>query len=947
MNNKEYALSYAKAGLKIFPLHWITESGKCSCGKADCIPNSNGKHTIWKCAPDSHKNATSDVTTIEKWWSEYPNANIGMACSANGIFALDVDLHAGKANGFESLDDFETTIGDEWHDQSKARIYSAVTQNTGGGGVHMLFRAPENMVSAPSGLGRNYPGIDFKFNGYILLEPSNHRSGRFYEFDKNDKGESVAFNKLISGEIPPLAPALVHFLEKQISPDYSPARFTVRPRDIDQDDFEQIREALACIPFDGIDYDEKLKVGMGLQSALPGGTGKSLYFDWLHSALGSRFKVKQSEKHWRSFKYRSGGRSIASVFEIAANFGYINEGKRGTYIDVNDYVNMELTPVAREVKEGDVIPLDKITGTTNTEYLRYLVDSDLPDGSIYVEHNLLYFPDGGFNDWQRTYLINLWDNNGMSANTDADVWSIPKTPINYPYFLDFDDDGQPIDVINPDYVPIEQTVSAQIPIGMTAANRNQTMRIPVTSDETLTRKLMEMAVRPNISGQGWPTQDQMEAAHSQLGNIRPLCALYDWHVQRSPRYAHELSLAFALMTMSTILSGRFSHRGLTSNLFAVVIAPTSIGKTVLLNLFGEVLTECAEGMRVGPKEIISDKGFYNDLKDNRAKLFGIDEWGKFQKEIFNERANSSQKLIRRSLLSVFSAFSTPSNKTASRADDKNFKAVELGPLCPSVFGITTPVDFYDSLNISFIDDGFLTRFLLMEITEDSLIGRKESITDNDQVRRIFMEWFNTARTVWKRATMDYPEWENAKCDTNCITEMDVSQDAAAALSAIGEIEDDYKKTDKVFGNVFARLRELVVRVSIIFEIAARPYSQQIELSSVELSFKLVSEILTNSYNTAKRRIAPNEGESINREIMDYFAQTQAPALYGELRSKSKLADLPPREAREVINEMYMQGRLLRFKAKERKRGAIKMFYISSQFRNLFNQIVSGDEYEEC
>lgn len=953
MNKKEYALNYAKAGLKIFPLHWITEDGKCSCSNPDCVRNSWGKHTIAKLAKESHKNATNDLATIERWWTEYPNANIGMACSANGLFALDIDLHEGKANGFESLDDFETTAGEALGDPAQGRIYSGVTQNTGGGGVHMLFRAPSDMVSAPSGLGRNYPGIDFKFNGYILLEPSNHASGRFYEFEQNDKGDSVSLKKLLNGDIPPLAPALVWFLKSQQSPNYSPARYTVPRRDIDMDDIEQIRDALNCIPFDGIEYDDKLKIGMGLQFALPGGDGKMLYFDWLHQNLGSRFKIKQSEKHWRSFKYRSGGRTIASVFEVAAQFGFENEGKKGVFIDEADYIMLELTPVSSEVREGDVIMLDAINDKNSPSklmLLKYWYDNDLPEGSIYIDESVNNFPVGGLTDYQKTYIIDKWQREGIPQFPDYDFINLPMSPINYPYFMDYNDEGELIEILNPNYQIPAEYQAAQIDSSMTAGGmRNSNFTIPVTGVDAINKKLHEIATRPNPAGTGWPTQDEYEQAHAQLGNIKPLCALYDWHVQRSLQYVHEMSLMFAIMTASTLLSGRFSHKGLTTNLFSILIAPTSVGKTQTQQLISQVLAEAGEGLRMGPNDIISDKGYYNDLKQCRAKLFAIDEWGQLQSSIFSEKANSSQRLIRRALLNSFTAYGSVHNKTASRADDKNFKAVDLGPLCPSVFGVTTEVEMFSSMNKSFIDDGFLTRFMLMFVNEDSMKNEtKQSITDNESCRRAFFEWFTVVRSVFRGPSLDFPEWENAKCDTFTITEMTTSAESESILIAIKEIESDMKREDERYGKIYARLREIVTRVAIMFEITARPNSKIIEKSSVELAFKLVIEMLNVSHDTAKRKIATNTTESIIRDVLEYMVKKKKAYTYLQLKSETPLSEIVNnREAKEAINEMLDRHQLKKFRPKERKRGRPELLFAPTCLKGLCKDIANSGDWEEC
>ena len=66
------ALSYARHGIPVFPVHWI-EGAKCSCHKPGC--GSPGKHPLivgWQAE------ATADSAVIKAWWGRYPNANIGV-----------------------------------------------------------------------------------------------------------------------------------------------------------------------------------------------------------------------------------------------------------------------------------------------------------------------------------------------------------------------------------------------------------------------------------------------------------------------------------------------------------------------------------------------------------------------------------------------------------------------------------------------------------------------------------------------------------------------------------------------------------------------------------------------------------------------------------------------------------------------------------------------------
>ena len=116
------------------------------------------------------KDATDDVDQIAEWWERWPDANIGLACGPSGLVVIDVD--AGKG-GYDAWSDLQLRLGldDE-----------TVTSQTGGGGLHYLFRAPEG-VTIRNSAGKLGPGLDVRADGgYIVLPPSVHPSGQRYEW---------------------------------------------------------------------------------------------------------------------------------------------------------------------------------------------------------------------------------------------------------------------------------------------------------------------------------------------------------------------------------------------------------------------------------------------------------------------------------------------------------------------------------------------------------------------------------------------------------------------------------------------------------------------------------------------------------------------------------------------------------------------------------------------
>jgi hypothetical protein len=160
------ALEYAASGWHVLPVHGIRD-GKCTCSDKRC--SSPGKHPRTK---HGLKDATADPETIERWWKEWPNANVGGATGKRtGRIVLDVDP---RHDGEESLDALEA---------ENEKLPRTAVSLTGGGGLHLVFRYPAR-ARIRSSSGKLGPGLDVKSDGgYVVLPPSRHVSGEEYRWN--------------------------------------------------------------------------------------------------------------------------------------------------------------------------------------------------------------------------------------------------------------------------------------------------------------------------------------------------------------------------------------------------------------------------------------------------------------------------------------------------------------------------------------------------------------------------------------------------------------------------------------------------------------------------------------------------------------------------------------------------------------------------------------------
>jgi hypothetical protein len=175
------AFAYQAAGLKVMPLAGVVTdvdgTRHCSCFLGKRCPSA-AKHAKVPWGPASAFQ-TEPFTwfTVANWWHPefgwWPQANIGLPTGVNNLAVLDVD---GKHGGFDSLVKLEKETG--------LTLTDTFVQETGSGGLHLIFAAPEGGIKSDSeSFGEEYPGLDTRGRGgLIVAAPSHHVSGGRYSF---------------------------------------------------------------------------------------------------------------------------------------------------------------------------------------------------------------------------------------------------------------------------------------------------------------------------------------------------------------------------------------------------------------------------------------------------------------------------------------------------------------------------------------------------------------------------------------------------------------------------------------------------------------------------------------------------------------------------------------------------------------------------------------------
>lgn len=145
---------FLREGLKIFP---VQENGKTPL--------------IQKWQED----CSSDYMQVLYWYEMATNCNWGLPATPNNLFVIDLDVHDVNKNGVENFEKLMKDLG--------IKGIETMMQTTPSGGVHLIYQTNDLLKNVPncSNAFKDYPGIDIRTDGYIVVEPSTI-NGKEYLF---------------------------------------------------------------------------------------------------------------------------------------------------------------------------------------------------------------------------------------------------------------------------------------------------------------------------------------------------------------------------------------------------------------------------------------------------------------------------------------------------------------------------------------------------------------------------------------------------------------------------------------------------------------------------------------------------------------------------------------------------------------------------------------------
>ena len=205
--------------------------------------------------------------------------------------------------------------------------------------------------------------------------------------------------------------------------------------------------------------------------------------------------------------------------------------------------------------------------------------------------------------------------------------------------------------------------------------------------------------------------DETDELPGRLTHVPGLLGdVINWIVDGARRPNRTLALGSALTIIGTLVGQAIAGpTGSASHLYVVALAPSGAGKDHPLQSISRILKASNNGNLIGPSEFISMPAVIKFLCRKPLSVCAMDEIGAFLKRLVHPRASAYEKAISKVLRSVwginFESMMTP--EWASVA------ATEIDNPALSIYGVSTPAEFFAALEGDDVVNGFLNRWLLL------------------------------------------------------------------------------------------------------------------------------------------------------------------------------------------------------------------------------------------
>jgi hypothetical protein len=365
---------------------------------------------------------------------------------------------------------------------------------------------------------------------------------------------------------------------------------------------------------------------------------------------------------------------------------------------------------------------------------------------------------------------------------------------------------------------------------------------------------------------------------------------------------------FALMNTLCMFGALFGRRyamarlNTRCNLFSIAVAKPGAGKDHSRQRIKELMAKCGLGQLICGDRFSSGVAILRTLHDYPSRISHLDEMGLYLQTLTSKNAASHQRDIIKTLLEVYSS-SSGVYHGQEYADSKDRQRLDINQPNFNFFGTTTPRTLIPALNHDMVDNGTLSRILLVPPFDDYPDAQIPEVTE---VPQDVIEDIQHSAQIIPSGIGNMTNIQGIPNSAVVPIVVEWEEEAFAEYSKMREWQINQARKDDA---LWVRYTEITVKIGMIEAIARDPVSPILTLDI----FKMANDLTRWSFNYTSdlivKEISENEIEASHKKVLNIIRKS-GDAGMSTTQITKVCQGMKARDRNEILQTLVESGDLL-------------------------------------